>query len=311
MSAPELARVALAVNDVEQVVGVLTGVLGLPQREARTARGARVPLVGVGRTVLAIAPCGGELVADAERPGVHHIAIAAEDPSAAARAMGLAPAGATAVGLDDRLELELERGATCGVRVRLCEPAPAPGWQRPTFAIDHIGVASEDNARATEIFAGRLGAAVESTQTDIEVSTAIESFTSDRYGVIYHSRPPRLVGGLRVSFLTVGDCELEFLAPIAAQEIAPGADAATPPGPGNTAGDKGAIARFIARSGPGLHHLALRTPDIAATLAALDAAGVELIDREGRPGSRRALIGFVHPRAFGGVLVHLVERDER
>jgi hypothetical protein len=43
-------------------------------------------------------------------------------------------------------------------------------------------------------------------------------------------------------------------------------------------------------------------------LAALERAGHTLIDRVGRPGSRRARIGFIHPSSFGGVLMHLVER---
>ena len=56
--------------------------------------------------------------------------------------------------------------------------------------IDHIGVACEDNRAAGAVFTGRLGCPVESTQTDFEIAQAIESFTSDKYGVVYHSRPP-------------------------------------------------------------------------------------------------------------------------
>jgi len=63
-----------------------------------------------------------------------------------------------------------------------------------------------------------------------------------------------------------------------------------------------------ASPGPRLHHIALKTPDIDGTLGALAAAGLPLIDARGRPGSRRALIGFLHPRALGGVLLHLVQR---
>jgi hypothetical protein len=46
----------------------------------------------------------------------------------------------------------------------------------------------------------------------MEVSMAVESFTSDKYGVAYHARAPEPVGGLRVTFISVGDFELEFLA---------------------------------------------------------------------------------------------------
>ena len=65
-----------------------------------------------------------------------------------------------------------------------------------------------------------------------------------------------------------------------------------------------------AAAGAGLHHLALKTPDIDAALSRLGKAGYRLIDTVGRPGSRRARIGFLHPAALGGVLVHLVEREE-
>jgi hypothetical protein len=49
-------------------------------------------------------------------------------------------------------------------------------------------------------------------------------------------------------------------------------------------------------------------PDIDAALRRLAAAGLRMIDPTGRPGSRRARIGFAHPSALGGVLLHLVER---
>jgi methylmalonyl-CoA/ethylmalonyl-CoA epimerase len=52
----------------------------------------------------------------------------------------------------------------------------------------------------------------------------------------------------------------------------------------------------------------LKVTDIDASLASLAAAGHAVIDEVGRPGSRRARIGFLHPKALGGVLVHLVER---
>ncbi len=77
---------------------------------------------------------------------------------------------------------------------------------------------------------------------------------------------------------------------------------------GDTRQDQGAIARFVAARGPGLHHVAFKAPDIDRTLAHLRAAGVPLIDHKGRPGSRRARIGFCHPEAMGGVLIHAVER---
>ena len=119
-----------------------------------------------------------------------------------------------------------------------------------------------------------------------------------------HTRPAVIVGGLRVAFVTVGDCELEFLA-----DFDPGLDARIDRGrAGDTRQDRSAIARYVARRGPGLHHLAFRTDDIDANLPRLADAGFRMIDSKGRPGSRRARIGFVHPSALGGVLAHFVDR---
>ncbi|HET6714530.1 MAG TPA: methylmalonyl-CoA epimerase [Actinomycetota bacterium] len=67
------------------------------------------------------------------------------------------------------------------------------------------------------------------------------------------------------------------------------------------------VGRSLARRGPGLHHIAYRVDDLAASLAHLHGEGAELIDEQPRPGSRGTLIAFVHPRSMGGVLVELVQ----
>jgi methylmalonyl-CoA epimerase len=67
------------------------------------------------------------------------------------------------------------------------------------------------------------------------------------------------------------------------------------------------VGRSLARRGPGLHHLAYRVDDVAASLAHLRGEGAELIDEQPRHGSRDTLIAFVHPRSMGGVLVELVQ----
>lgn len=68
------------------------------------------------------------------------------------------------------------------------------------------------------------------------------------------------------------------------------------------------VARFLDRRGPGLHHIAYRTPDIHAELARLAEAGFELIDTEPRPGAGGHLVAFLHPRSTGKTLVELVQR---
>jgi methylmalonyl-CoA/ethylmalonyl-CoA epimerase len=67
------------------------------------------------------------------------------------------------------------------------------------------------------------------------------------------------------------------------------------------------IARYVATRGPGIHHVALRVPDLVATLAQLKARGVRLIDEAPRPGAHGALIAFIHPSSAHGVLVELVQ----
>jgi methylmalonyl-CoA/ethylmalonyl-CoA epimerase len=92
---------------------------------------------------------------------------------------------------------------------------------------------------------------------------------------------------VRVAFMGGGDAALELLEATAADSP---------------------IAKFIAKRGPGLHHITLRVDDIAAALASLEARGVRLIDASARPGAHGSLVAFVHPSSTHGVLVELVQR---
>src|SRR5713101_8138313 len=67
------------------------------------------------------------------------------------------------------------------------------------------------------------------------------------------------------------------------------------------------IAKFIAKRGEGLHHLSLRVPDLAATVAKLKADGVRLVSDEIKTGAGGHRYIFVHPASAGGVLLELVE----
>ncbi len=67
------------------------------------------------------------------------------------------------------------------------------------------------------------------------------------------------------------------------------------------------VARFLERRGEGLHHVAYRVDDCAATLAAVRASGARVIDEVPRPGSRGTTVAFVHPSASFGTLIELVE----
>jgi len=71
-----------------------------------------------------------------------------------------------------------------------------------------------------------------------------------------------------------------------------------------------AIATYLGKRGPGLHHVTLRVDDIRAALAHLTARGVRLINTDPRPGAEGSLVAFIHPSAAHGVLVELKQRAE-
>ena len=308
----KLAYIALIVSDVEVTAATLARDFGLRRTNCAVGDSQRtVPVFGVGATALALFPPGDPFVSHEAKTGVHHLAFEVGDltVAAATAATAAVPAAESEPhkGLGGAGRLRLSPQATVGVKTYLSEPLSVEpshgGWVE---RLDHLGVASADNDAALDVFGRRLGCPLESTQTDMEVHIAVESFTSDRYGVVYHTRAPEPVGGLRVAFITVGDCELEFLQDVYAHQgghVAQGL-------PGSTRQDQGAIGRFIAARGPGLHHVALKVTDINGALARLKRAGHALIDTAGRPGSRRALIGFMHPKSLNGVLMHLVQRED-
>jgi methylmalonyl-CoA/ethylmalonyl-CoA epimerase len=92
--------------------------------------------------------------------------------------------------------------------------------------------------------------------------------------------------GVEAVLLDVGDGHVELLRPL---------------------GPDTAVGKFLARKGPGLHHVAYAVDDIDATLGKLAAAGLELIDDEARVGIRDSRVAFLHPRSTGGVLTEIVQ----
>src|SRR5262249_1190302 len=94
---------------------------------------------------------------------------------------------------------------------------------------------------------------------------------------------------VRAHFVPVGESNLELL-----EATAPGS----------------AIARYVDKRGPGLHHITLRVDDIAAALAQLKARGVRLVDEQPRPGAQGALVAFIHPSSAHGVLVELKQAGD-
>ena len=95
--------------------------------------------------------------------------------------------------------------------------------------------------------------------------------------------------GVEAVLLDVGEGHVELLRPL---------------------GEDTPVGKYLAKKGPGLHHVAYAVDDIDAALSQLKDAGIELIDQEPRAGIRESRVAFVHPKATGGVLTEIVEPSE-
>ena len=109
------------------------------------------------------------------------------------------------------------------------------------------------------------------------------------YGMEVVHRETVAEQGVEAVLLDVGENHVELLAPL---------------GPDTPVG------KFLAKKGPGLHHVAYRVADIDAALGELRAAGLRLIDETPRTGIRSSRVAFLHPSATGGVLTEIVEPAE-
>ncbi len=95
--------------------------------------------------------------------------------------------------------------------------------------------------------------------------------------------------GVNVAMLPVGESRVELL---------------------EATGPETPVGKFLAKRGPGLHHVCYRVPDIHSALERMRAGGARLIDETPRPGAGGHLVAFVHPASTGGVLVELVQDSE-
>jgi methylmalonyl-CoA epimerase len=121
---------------------------------------------------------------------------------------------------------------------------------------------------------------------DIDESLAVYR---DTLGMPLVHRETVTEQGVDAALLDVGDSHIELLAPL---------------------GPDTAVGKFLAKRGPGLHHVAYRVPDVGAALEALSAAGVKLIDAQPRTGIRGSRVAFLHPASTGGVLTEIVQPAE-
>jgi methylmalonyl-CoA/ethylmalonyl-CoA epimerase len=94
---------------------------------------------------------------------------------------------------------------------------------------------------------------------------------------------------VRVGFLQMGnDCAIELLEPTSADS---------------------AVAKFMSKRGPGIHHICMRVKDIRKTIQDLKSKGMQLINDEPKMGAHNCLVAFVHPKSTGGVLIELSEKQ--
>ncbi len=124
-----------------------------------------------------------------------------------------------------------------------------------------------------------VGVAVE------DLDRALQTYEADLALTLVH-RETVAEQGVEAVLLDVGESHVELLAPL---------------GPDTPVG------RFLARQGPGLHHVAYQTGDIEAELERLKGAGLRLLDTSPRTGLRGSRVAFLHPRSTGGVLTEIVQ----
>jgi methylmalonyl-CoA/ethylmalonyl-CoA epimerase len=95
---------------------------------------------------------------------------------------------------------------------------------------------------------------------------------------------------VRVAMLPIGESRIELLEPTTSDSP---------------------ISKFLAKRGPGIHHVAIQVENIRESLRKMKEEGARLIDEEPRTGAGGCLVAFVHPSSTGGVLVELVEHQGR
>jgi methylmalonyl-CoA/ethylmalonyl-CoA epimerase len=121
----------------------------------------------------------------------------------------------------------------------------------------------------------------------VAVTSITEALAFYRDVLGLEPREPDAADGATIVSLPFGGPEVELLEP------------SSPDSP---------IAKFIAKRGPGIHHICYEVDDLDAALARCRAAGFRLVDERPRTGAHGRRIAFVHPKATGGILLELTAR---
>ena len=132
----------------------------------------------------------------------------------------------------------------------------------------------------SEIIIQHLGIAVESIEEAL-------TFWRDALGLELKGVEVVENQGVRVAMLPIGQSRVELLEATGAE---------TP------------VGKFLAKRGPGIHHLCVEVDDIYTKLSELKARGVRLINEQPAVGAGGALVAFVHPSSTGGVLIELTQK---
>lgn len=127
-----------------------------------------------------------------------------------------------------------------------------------------------------------LGIAVENIQEAIRLY-------KDILGLEYRGEEEVAEQKVRTAFFPLGESSIELLEPTS--EDSP-------------------IAKFMAKKGPGIHHIALRVDDASKAIEAMKAQGIQMIDEVPRIGAHGAKIAFIHPKSTPGVLIELCQREQ-
>jgi methylmalonyl-CoA/ethylmalonyl-CoA epimerase len=139
---------------------------------------------------------------------------------------------------------------------------------------------------AVSILPARMLSIIDHVGVAVEDIDSALSLYRDALGMSLVHRETIAAQGVNAALLDVGDSHVELLQPL---------------------GPETAVGKFLARRGPGMHHIAYRVDDVERTLGQLAAAGLRLIDEKPRAGIRGSRVAFLHPTSTGGVLTEIVE----
>jgi LAO/AO transport system kinase len=156
----------------------------------------------------------------------------------------------------------------------------------PYSVVDDISRRSLRDEQAKGAPAHRTTATLDHVGIAVASLSAALAFYRDALGLDIEAPEEVASQRVRAHFIPAGESALELLEATA---------------------DDSPIAKYVAKRGPGIHHITLRVDDIRATLARLKARGVRLIDDAPREGAHGSLVAFIHPASAHGVLVELKE----